>query len=60
VRAAWQLASGAVYDGDYLAEFMKKLPALHIQGLGTKFKQTGADIKPDRQKQTVDVTLTFK
>ena len=60
VRAAWQLAPGAVYDGDYLAEFMKKLPALHIQGLGTKFKQTGADIKPDRQKQTVDVTLTFK
>jgi len=60
VRAAWQLALGAVYDADYLLEFMKKLPALHIQGFGTKFRQTGAELKPDRQKQTVDVTLTFK
>ena len=60
VRQAWQLAPGAVYDGDYLEAFMKKLPMLHIQGFGTKFKRTGAEVKPDRQKQTVDVTLTFK
>ena len=60
VRQAWQLAPGAVYDGDYLEAFMRKLPMLHIQGFGTKFKQTGAEVKPDRQKQTVDVMLTFK
>ena len=60
VQQAWQLAPGAVYDADYLEAFMKQLPALRLAGYGTKFRQTKIDLKPDRQKLTVDVTLTFK
>jgi outer membrane protein assembly factor BamA len=60
VARAWQLAPGAVFNMDYLEEFGKKLPALRLEGFGTRFRGYKTELKPNRQTQTVDVTLHFK
>ncbi len=60
IRNAWQLAPGAVFDAGYLEAFGRQLPALRIAGLGTRYKNIKTDVKPNRQTQTVDVTLNIK
>jgi len=60
VARAWQLAPGAVFNMDYLEEFGKRLSALRLEGFGTRFRNYRAELKPDRQTQTVDVVLHFK
>ena len=63
VKALWQLASGSIFDQSYLddfvtrsaREFLDKHPV--FSGVPLKIS---AETKTDRQKQTVDVTITFK
>ncbi|HEV2762652.1 MAG TPA: POTRA domain-containing protein, partial [Pyrinomonadaceae bacterium] len=60
VRKSWRLAPGAVYDASYFDEFVRRelrdaLGARRGPGSGLK-----ADIRPDRERQTVDVTLEFR
>ncbi|MFL6211303.1 MAG: POTRA domain-containing protein [Pyrinomonadaceae bacterium] len=60
VARAWPLAPGAVFNMDAIEEFGKKLPLLRLEGFGTRFKGFRTEFKPNRQTQTVDVTLNFK
>jgi outer membrane protein insertion porin family len=60
VARAWPLAPGAVFNMDAIEEFGKKLPALRLEGYGTRFKGVRTEFKPNRQTQMVDVTLNFK
>ena len=65
VRTRWRLLPGEVYDEGYLAEFLKKnlaefSRAVIREGRQPPYKEAGAEVKPDREKLTVDVTLKFK
>ena len=65
LRVRWRLLHGDVYDEGYPAEFVKKaLPEFYKDALraGHPLPAMNADVKatPDREKQTVDVTLNFK
>ncbi|MGQ0761829.1 MAG: POTRA domain-containing protein [Acidobacteriota bacterium] len=63
LRAKWTLRAGAVFDDSYLEQFrttvLRQFVASRAQrtGIRSKFE---AISKPDSQKQTVDVTITFK
>lgn len=64
LKQSWTLASGAVFDGSYVDEFrLNVLPRF----IGTQmqrnlaFRSTAVtETKPDAQKLTVDVIITFK
>lgn len=64
VREKWTLAPGAVYDESYLDDFRnnnREFWAAFYQRLrGTLQGRSTTEIKPDAQKQTVDVVITFK
>jgi outer membrane protein insertion porin family len=64
VKEKWTLAPGAVYDESYLDDFRTNnrefLAALYQRLRGTLQGRTSTEIKPDAQKQTVDVVITFK
>jgi outer membrane protein assembly factor BamA len=59
VRAMWKLPAGEVFDASYINAFtMRALPDL-MRTLGREVR-VGAETKPDPQKLTVDVTVSFK
>jgi outer membrane protein insertion porin family len=58
VRALWQLKPGEIFDQSYAAGFAQKA----IAGIITPGRRVGAgaNIKPNAQAQTADVTITFR
>lgn len=67
LKKRWTLATGEVYDAGYLDDFLKKEVGEFIKetvaatrGQGMRKFDLGADIKPDREKLTVDVTIKFR
>lgn len=64
VKEKWTLAPGAVYDESYLDDFQNSnrefWGALFQRLRGTLQGRRTTEIKPDAQKQTVDVVITFK
>ncbi|MDQ3919859.1 MAG: hypothetical protein M3348_15435, partial [Acidobacteriota bacterium] len=65
LHGRWRLLHGDAYDAGYPDEFLKKtLPEFYKDELraGHPLPTMITDIKatPDRDKQTVDVTITFK
>jgi outer membrane protein assembly factor BamA len=64
LKEKWTLAPGAVYDESYLDDFRNNnrefLGALFQRLRGTLQGRISTEIKPDIQKQTVDVVITFK
>jgi outer membrane protein assembly factor BamA len=65
LHGRWRLLHGDVYEEGYAEEFVKKgLPEFYKDALraGHPLPALKVDIKatPDREKQTVDVTLNFK
>jgi outer membrane protein insertion porin family len=61
LRSSWKLKPGDIYDASYLDEFMKKGISLRsASDIAALPKGTSIDIKPDRQKLTVDVSINFK
>jgi outer membrane protein assembly factor BamA len=63
LRGKWTLAAGAVFDDSYLEQFrttvLRQFVASRTQRTGIRSK-VEAISNPDSQKQTVDVTITFK
>jgi outer membrane protein assembly factor BamA len=63
LRSKWTLAGGSVFDDSYLEEFrttvLRPFIASRAQrtGIRSRFE---INTKPDAQKQTVDVIVTFK
>jgi outer membrane protein assembly factor BamA len=63
LKERWRLAAGAVFDQDYLDNFMKTdvkdflNQSAVLSGLPLKI---GVELKPDMHKQTADVIITFK
>jgi outer membrane protein insertion porin family len=67
VKEDWILPPGAFYDAAYVEDFMKKglldvlRPLFAARGgVGWPPAKIGISEKPDRQKLTVDVTITIK
>ncbi len=65
LRGRWGLLSKEVFDEGYLQKFFKNnlpefLNELRLEGHTIDPKKIESDFKPDRDKQTVDVTLNFK
>jgi outer membrane protein insertion porin family len=61
----WRLLHGEVYDEGYLDQFVKKgvtdfFNELIRQGRPLPKLNVTTNAKPDREKKTVDVTITFK
>ncbi len=60
LKSKWKLQPGDVYDASYLNEFMRKEMVLDAREIGSPPKNINTEIKPDRQKLSVDVTITLK
>jgi outer membrane protein insertion porin family len=65
LRGRWRLLHGEVYDEGYVGEFLKKTMAefyndLARQGRPLPKLKIGTNVKPDREKLTVDVAIEFK
>lgn len=60
LKTRWKLRPGDVYDTSYLKEFMTKARPDIAAVLSTGRKSINTEEKPDRQKLTVDVFITFK
>ncbi|MBA2524658.1 MAG: hypothetical protein H0V18_02585 [Pyrinomonadaceae bacterium] len=60
LKSKWKLQPGDVYDASYLKEFMKKEMVLDARETGAPPKSISTELKPDRQKLTVDVTISLK
>lgn len=63
LKSKWTLAAGAIYDEGYLDQFrstvIRPFMAAMTQRTGTRSKYE-VTTKPDPQKQTVDVIVTFR
>jgi len=64
LRSKWTLGSNAVYDQTYVDDFEQKGLREFIVGLaqrapGSRRPRVGLTTKPDPQKQTVDVIISF-
>lgn len=66
IKEEWMLAPGAVYDAAYVEDFIKKdligilTPIFAARGgVGWPPSKIGIEERPDRQKLTVDVTITI-
>ena len=64
-RARWTLGSNAVFDASYIDDFSQKGLREFMTGLvqrspGGPRAKVEFETKPDAQKQTVDVIITFK
>lgn len=63
LKGKWTLAAGAIYDDSYLDQYRATVIRPFVVSLA---QRTGArskfeiSTKPDTQKQTVDVTITFQ
>lgn len=61
VKSWWKLYPKEVYDASYLNEFMKRIrEEARGLGYGTKFNKVSENVQPNREKLTVDVTITFE
>lgn len=66
VKEKWSLAEGAVYDAAWVDEFLKKGLSEALSQILASGSMAGRrpdvrfEIKPDRQKLTVDVTISIK
>ncbi|HEU4597280.1 MAG TPA: POTRA domain-containing protein, partial [Pyrinomonadaceae bacterium] len=65
LRVRWSLLPREIYDEGYLGEFLKKSVAELVkdaarQGRPLKPFKVESAVRPDREKLTVDVTITFK
>ncbi|HVS82254.1 MAG TPA: POTRA domain-containing protein [Pyrinomonadaceae bacterium] len=65
LRAKWTLGSNAVFDASYIDDFSQKGLREFMTGLvqrspGGPRAKVDTATKPDAQKQTVDVIITFK
>jgi len=60
LKSKWKLQPGMVYDASYLKEFLKKGIVLDQSEVGSPPKGVSSEIKVDRRKFTVDVSLTLK
>lgn len=60
LKGKWKLQPGDAYDASYLKEFLNKDLMLDAGEVGGGTKKIVTDIKPDRQKLTVDVAINFK
>jgi outer membrane protein assembly factor BamA len=60
LKSKWKLQLGDVYDASYLKEFMKKEMVLDAREIGSPPKSISTEIKPDRHKLTVDLTISLK
>jgi outer membrane protein assembly factor BamA len=65
LRGRWRLLHGETFDDNYLNVFVKEsLPEfakyLSTEGRPLKNTKLSSNIKADREKQTVDVTLNFE
>jgi outer membrane protein assembly factor BamA len=58
--ARWKLKSRDVYDAGYLKEFLTKEMVLDETEIGASPKKVESEIKVDRAKFTVDVTISVK
>ena len=56
----WKLKSRDVYDASYLKDFLKTEMALDATEIGSPPKTITTDVKLDREKFTVDVTISLK
>ncbi len=63
LRAKWTLGSNAVFDESYIDNFrqhgLREFIAAYAQRTGSRAK-VETEIKPDTQKQTVDVIISFR
>lgn len=59
-KSKWKLQPGDIYDASYLKEFLKKEMVLDASEIGSPPKRIGTEIKPDRQRLSVDVAINFK
>jgi len=64
LRSKWTLGSNAVYDQTYVDDFEQKGLREFIVGLaqrapGSRRARVGLTTKPDHQKETVDVIISF-
>lgn len=64
LRGRWSLLHGEVYDEGYLREFMDKTVGEFARFIASEGRSLGdvklePELKADREKQTVDVTLNF-
>ncbi len=59
LKARWALKTGDIYDATYLRDFVKKLidDRVILPDLAQLLK---TELKPDRQRLTVDVVIEFK
>lgn len=60
LKSRWQLQPGQVYDTSYLKSFLAKARMEIMSALSAGRKGVSTEEKPDRQKLTVDVIITFK
>ncbi|MGH9769859.1 MAG: POTRA domain-containing protein [Blastocatellia bacterium] len=59
LKGRWSLKTGDIYDATYLGEFVKKLVDDKVI-LPELAKLLRTELKPDRQRLTVDVIIEFK
>jgi len=62
LKEKWGLATGAIYDAGYLEDYSLSIRELlgQLKSRGSFKNSISMDIKPDAQKLTVDVVMTFK
>jgi outer membrane protein assembly factor BamA len=60
LRSSWKLKPGDVYDAGYLDSFMKAGIKFEARDMAALPKKIVSEIKPDKQKLTVDVTITAR
>jgi outer membrane protein assembly factor BamA len=60
LRNNWKLKAGDVYDALYLKEFLKQGIRLDVTDTAPLPGKIVSEAKPDKEKLTVDVTISFK
>lgn len=60
LKYKWKLQTGEVYDASHLKEFMTKARPEITSALSAGRKEIKTEEKPDKQRLTVDVFITFK
>jgi outer membrane protein insertion porin family len=60
LRNNWKLKPGDVYDALYLKEFLKQGLRVEVADMATLPGKAFSEAKPDKEKLTVDVIISFK
>lgn len=58
VESAWKLSEGSVFDLSYVEDFINK--PLAGRASSRSGQRIQVDLKPDKERQTVDVAITRK